>query len=357
MNGLSVIVCCYNSAARLPETLRHLALQETNFAWELIIVDNLSTDDTVAVAENCWKELSTAVPLQIIPATIQGLSHAREKGAANAAYEILVFCDDDNWLDKNYLQYAFDIMQANSSIGILGGRSEGACEITKPAWFDRFGQAYAIGTQFSKTGIANARTFIAGAGMVTRKSLLVKLKSCSFKFVTIGRTKSNLLSGDDAELSLAIMYMGYDLYYDERLYFIHYMPAQRLHWPYCVRMMSKGHAIPQLYLFFYDYCYKSFSVKQTPEFGAAYYLLRKQIVKDIKQALFYAKPFWLPLAILLKTRPGSRKEIYLKASLHKAIYLLRHKQQLMKAFYTIRTFLQELQQSKLRQEIKELQSQ
>ncbi|MFZ1798894.1 MAG: glycosyltransferase [Chitinophagaceae bacterium] len=357
MNGLSVIVCCYNSAYRLPETLRHLALQETNFAWELIIVDNLSIDDTVAVAEYCWKEYATDLPLQIVPATIQGLSHAREKGVTTANYEILIFCDDDNWLDKNYLQYAFDIMQSNASIGILGGRSEGAFEITKPAWFDRFGQAYAIGRQFSKTGIANARTFIAGAGMVTRKSLLEKLKSCSFNFVTIGRTKSNLLSGDDAELSLAMMYMGYDLYYDERLYFIHYMTAQRLHWPYCVRMMSKGHAIPQLYLFFYDYCYKSFSAKQTPEFEEAYQVLKKQTWKDVKQAMFHAKPFWLPLAILLKTRPGSRKEIYLKANLHKSIYLLRNKQQLRKAFYTIRTFLQELQQSKLRQEIKELQSQ
>jgi len=38
--GVSVIICCYNSAKRLPETLRHLAKQklDTAFPWEVVVI-------------------------------------------------------------------------------------------------------------------------------------------------------------------------------------------------------------------------------------------------------------------------------------------------------------------------------
>jgi GT2 family glycosyltransferase len=44
--GVSVVVCCHNSASRLPTTLHHLAAQEVprDLGWEVIVVDNASTD-------------------------------------------------------------------------------------------------------------------------------------------------------------------------------------------------------------------------------------------------------------------------------------------------------------------------
>ena len=50
-SGISVIICCYNSSLRLDETLKHLINQKTHgFNWELIVVDNASTDNTEAYA-------------------------------------------------------------------------------------------------------------------------------------------------------------------------------------------------------------------------------------------------------------------------------------------------------------------
>ena len=50
--GISVIVCCYNSAERLTETIKHLAGQNVPhyIPWELIVVDNASTDNTAEIS-------------------------------------------------------------------------------------------------------------------------------------------------------------------------------------------------------------------------------------------------------------------------------------------------------------------
>lgn len=51
--GVSIVICCYNSASRLPETLQHIAEQEVaaNISWEVIVVDNASTDNTQEIAK------------------------------------------------------------------------------------------------------------------------------------------------------------------------------------------------------------------------------------------------------------------------------------------------------------------
>jgi len=52
--GVSVIICCYNSVKRLPVTLAHLKSQVVfgQIPWEVIVIDNASTDRTAEVAKN-----------------------------------------------------------------------------------------------------------------------------------------------------------------------------------------------------------------------------------------------------------------------------------------------------------------
>ncbi len=68
--GVSVVVCCYNSAPRLPETLMHLFAQIVNpdIKWEIIIINNASTDDTLEVAQ-AIPYLNLAIFGCIIPVT------------------------------------------------------------------------------------------------------------------------------------------------------------------------------------------------------------------------------------------------------------------------------------------------
>ena len=96
--GVSIMICCHNGAARLPETLAHLSRQKVDpgIPWEVLIVDNASTDDTAPRARQLWPE-SAPAPLRIIPEPQQGKPYACLRGLNEARYEFLGIIDDDNW--------------------------------------------------------------------------------------------------------------------------------------------------------------------------------------------------------------------------------------------------------------------
>lgn len=340
MKGVSVIICCYNSVARLPETLKHLHVQKLNdtLTWELIIVDNHSTDGTAVFAEKYWDRLENGVPLQIVAEEKPGLSFARQRGVAVAKYDILIFCDDDNWLDADYLQLAYDRMEQDPSIGVLGGCSDAVFETAAPAWWATFQNAYAVGKPLPGTGNADARGYIAGAGMVTRARIFRELAACHFQTTNTDRTKQQLLSGGDTEFCHAVRYLGYHLYYDACLHFVHYMPATRLEWRYCRQMLTYGHAIPQLHLFFYQYCHYRLRSHKEVDFETTYKTLLKKNMRNAWYAWLAVKPFVFKLTGLFYTREGNKKELALRAQLNKLMYTWRHKQPLQQTFVTIEKF-------------------
>src|SRR5258708_22362717 len=168
MNGVSVIVCCFNSSLRLHETLLHLSLQKTSesLLWEIVLVDNASTDNTKEVARRNWKEYGkSSVPLKIIDQPIQGLSFARAKGIEVSAYDILIFCDDDNWLESNYVQNAFSLVNSDLHIGALGGTGMAVNDSDLPTWFDKYKYSFACYAQGESDGeLTNPTAALYGAG-------------------------------------------------------------------------------------------------------------------------------------------------------------------------------------------------
>ena len=239
MKGVSVIVCCYNSEKRLPETLKYLALQrvQEDFSWELIIVNNNSSDSTATLAESLWKKYQSPAPLNILDEQTPGLYFARERGLKAAKYDIILWCDDDNWLCENYIQTAFTIMQKDTEIGALGGWCEAAFEGDKPAWFDTYAKYFAVSRQAKHSGdITHKKGCVYGAGMVIRKSNDHTLKSLGFTNVLTGRTGIKLSSGEDTEYCYALRLIGKKIWFDERLYFQHFMTKGRLSLGYVSRI-------------------------------------------------------------------------------------------------------------------------
>src|SRR5689334_8418509 len=164
--GVSVIICCHNSARRLPETLAHLVAQDVpiNTPWEVIVVDNCSTDGTGEAASRIWA--SRAVPLRVVKEERPGLSHARRRGFDEARYGIISYVDDDNWLESSWVRVAAELMEKHSNIGACGGQSEAVCEVPAPAWFNGLEGSYAVGHQAPKAGdVAWMRGFLWGAGL------------------------------------------------------------------------------------------------------------------------------------------------------------------------------------------------
>lgn len=222
--GVSVVICCYNSAARLPATLAHLQSQRDADAisWELIVVDNASSDDTVAVARRYWPA-DGRVPLTVVTETRRGVAHARAAGFAAARYGAVSFIDDDNWVCDRWVARAAQVMTEQPELGACGGYSEPLCEGPTPQWFQRYRQYYAIGPEPTPAGTAPDTLWFAG--MTVRAQAWRDLRRGGFRFLTE-------FGAEDNELSLALRLAGWKLRVDEELRLTHVLPAARLTWKY-----------------------------------------------------------------------------------------------------------------------------
>ncbi|WKN33481.1 glycosyltransferase [Porifericola rhodea] len=257
-SGVSIVVCCYNSASRLPKTLEHIAQQEVkkDIAWEVILVDNASSDNTQKVAEEIWKKHCDNKEINIIHEASPGLSNARNAGIHAARYEYISFIDDDNWICKNWVEDVFETMNADPTRGACGSKNIAAFDADPPDWFDTFQNLYAVGEQAAEKGVIPETKYeLWGAGLTVRKSIMECIKKSNFRSLLSDRTGQDLSSGGDAELCFLIKILGYKLYYNPALYLYHYMPQERLNWSY-VQKLATGFSKARFTLTSYDYFYR-----------------------------------------------------------------------------------------------------
>lgn len=226
--GITILICTYNGAQRLPVTLRHIAGQQIPAAigCELIVVNNASTDHSLATITREWQQYDTSIELRIITESKAGLTFAREAGLLAAQYDYIILCDDDNWLAPDYVQTAFAVMERNPEIGILGGRGSFVFEEPAPAWLLSC-NLYAGGEQAKKSGKVTDQ-LVYGAGAVLRRSAYENIRSSGFVPTLTDRQGGNLSSGGDHELCYVLALAGYSIWYDASLCFEHFISANRL---------------------------------------------------------------------------------------------------------------------------------
>jgi len=228
--SISVVICCFNSEQRLPKVLQHLLRQkvDASVSWEVIVVDNASSDATANVPQTFWPMTAT-VPLRIVEEKRQGLSYARRRGAGAAEGAVVGYLDDDNWVSENWVQRVHDIFDLHPDIGACGGRGVAVFESTEPSWFALLQRSYAVGPQSLSGGyIRDELGWLGGAGLCIRRSALLALFDAGFENLNRGRTGRSLASGEDMELCLALRLAGWQLYYDPELVFCHHIPQLRV---------------------------------------------------------------------------------------------------------------------------------
>lgn len=245
MNGISVIVCCYNSEKLLTNTLNHLINQKLAqaFGYEIIIVNNNSSDNTVITANAILSSSPIPIDFSIINESNPGLAHARKTGVQKAKFTYVLFCDDDNWLAPDYIGLAYNTMEADAKLAAVGGLGTPVFETSKPEWFDTYAFAYATGTQEGNLSIH----LLFGAGIVIRKQILIDLFKVNFESILTGRIKGKLQSGDDAEYTILFKILGYKLNYLPELSFNHFLTKERLEYSYLKRIFNGfGNSAPLL---------------------------------------------------------------------------------------------------------------
>ncbi len=241
--GISVLICTYNGARNLPATLRHLGAQRVDGAipWEIILVNNASTDDTAAVAGRLLAGLPGTIPFRLVEEPRPGKDRAVDKGLSLAQYQYVLICDDDNWLAEDYVQRAYEVMVAHPQIGMLGGRGIPAFESAPPAWFEKVQSFYAVGRQHPTSGeVVTGKGFLWGAGAVVNLAAYRRLVAAGFERIITFANYPAIARGEDVELCMAIKLAGYQIWYDEGLALQHYIAADKLGWAYLTRLVREG---------------------------------------------------------------------------------------------------------------------
>lgn len=196
--------------------------------WEIIVIDNASTDDTASVSQKEWLQYNLPdISFTILNEPRPRKYYALATGVENAKYEYIIICDDDNWLDRTYLGQAYETIHSNPLFGAVGGQGIAVSDKELPGWFWEIQNNYATGAQMEGSGDISAKGYLWGAGMIFRRSLYKKVND-NLPSLLLGPTQEETARAEDVELCMRFLLAGYRLYYDAKLIFSHYIEPGKL---------------------------------------------------------------------------------------------------------------------------------
>ncbi|WP_198245572.1 glycosyltransferase [methane-oxidizing endosymbiont of Gigantopelta aegis] len=129
----SIIICSYNRCQNLPDCFSCLEKQVITdpIQWEVLLVDNNSTDNTKQVTEDFNQ--SSSLNIRYIFEQKQGLSYARNRGINEAKGTYLMFIDDDIRVTENWLQSIYSTFK-QYDCDAVGGRIHIESPNKLPPW-------------------------------------------------------------------------------------------------------------------------------------------------------------------------------------------------------------------------------
>ncbi|HXW08854.1 MAG TPA: glycosyltransferase [Vicinamibacterales bacterium] len=240
---ISVVIATHNRARLLASTLEAVAAQESpSVWWEIVVVDNGSTDETAEVVRTAASR--APVPVVYLRETRSGKSHALNTAMPRARGELIVLTDDDvlpspGWLNA-YLA-AFREDQADYA----AGRIFPLWEAAPPRWLSPrlYGVlAVADGGPFRLElgGGLNQQIMPIGANMAVRRHVLDRIGGWN---AGLGKLQGTLRTGEDHEFALRMARAGCKGLYVPEAWVRHRVPADRLRLPYFSRWYIDNGAI------------------------------------------------------------------------------------------------------------------
>ncbi len=236
---ISVLVCTHNPKREyLEPTIESLKSQSLDYSeWELIIIDNHSSPVVAESYNISWHENG-----RIIREDELGLTPARLRGIKESKTDLLVFVDDDNILNADYLQNALVIKDEWRQLGAWGGEVvpqfvEKAPDWTKPYWF-MLALREAKRDCWSNLYTAN-ETLPCGAGMCVRKEVadayIKSAKNHPLK-VYLDRRGESLVSSGDTDIAYTAIDCGFGMGQFQALSLKHIISPQRLQPEYFLKL-------------------------------------------------------------------------------------------------------------------------
>jgi glycosyltransferase involved in cell wall biosynthesis len=239
---LSVILCTRNPRERYFSRCLHALRSQTipSERWELIAVDN-SSEPPVETA-GVWKGRSG---WRIVRETALGLTPARLRGIRESTGDILVFVDDDNVIDGDYLETALRIADDKPFLGSWSGQCRPEFEEPPPEWTRRYWGNLVI-REFDSDVWSNLPrlpdSMPCGAGLCVRRNVAehyVSLHQAGKRAFQFDRAGDSLMSGGDNDLAACACDLGLGVGIMTSLRLTHLIPPERLALDYLCRL-SEG---------------------------------------------------------------------------------------------------------------------
>lgn len=144
---ISVIICTRNRAPQLKNVLDSLSAMKVpdKLNWELVIVDNGSSDNTAEVVGSYASKL----PARCVREDTPGLSNARNKGVAEAKGEYICWTDDDVELDPNWLNAYYEAFKKHPDGAVFGGKIIPKFVPPTPEWVSHFKHQWPLDGPFA----------------------------------------------------------------------------------------------------------------------------------------------------------------------------------------------------------------
>jgi len=230
---VSVVICTYNRADLLEECLDELSKQTADPSeYEVIIIDNHSTDRTATVAESFARRHPSA---RYLMEPAQGLSHARNRGWRAAGGRYVAYIDDDCRVPPIWLGVAFEII-ARIAPGAFGGPYSAFYKTVKPGWYrDSY---FSEGNGDQAGALVHPQT-LSGTNLFIRRSLLDRVGGFNTRLGMQGRA---IGYGEETDLLLRVRQLdpAEIVYYDPRLWVEHLVTPTKMTLRWIARQRFAG---------------------------------------------------------------------------------------------------------------------
>jgi glycosyltransferase involved in cell wall biosynthesis len=239
----SVIICTHNPRPHyLHRVLGALRIQTLPLEqWELLLIDNASNEP---LTSNSW-DISWHPHARLLREDKLGLALARLRGMQEAISDLLVFVDDDNVLERDYLSEAIRIKRDWPQLGVWGSAATVPEFEVEPAgdlrgFLGMLGLRHVSSPRWSNVMPSSALPF--GAGQCVRMDVAIAYREHFERapIAIIGRAGSKLFSGEDSEICYVACDIGLGVGIFPELKLTHLIPKERLSEDYLVKL-GEGH--------------------------------------------------------------------------------------------------------------------
>lgn len=203
-SDVSLIVCTRNRSKKLKKCLSALEKTTVSDSIELVVIDNNSTDDTLAVISQHAN--TSKFPMRWCTETKAGTGAARNTGAEVATADILVYLDDDCYPEGDFAAHYQQIFTQTPELGFVGGRVE---------LYDNNAQPITILTSTQERFFAAGQRLVAGeiisANLGVRRNALLSVNGWDEMFGA-----GTEFPCEDLDLAARILVQGWQGKYDPR---------------------------------------------------------------------------------------------------------------------------------------------